>query len=109
MSAQRVMCNQCGGRGRIQKTYRMSVEVASLYCQCMDPMCGHTWVSTLSFSHTLTPSAKQCGEMVANLSRGLSPEEHRKLHESVVERQKVLDAEAEIERQKPVVTVRRAL
>jgi hypothetical protein len=105
----RVMCIECGGKGCIKKTYRMSQGVANLYCQCMDPMCGHTWVSTLSFSHTLTPSAKQCGEMAAALSRGLSPDEHRKLHESVTERQKVLDAEAEIARHKPVVIRRSAL
>ncbi len=105
----RVMCIECGKVGRIQKTCRMSLSVANLYCQCTDPLCGHTWVSTLSFSHTLTPSAKQSGEMTQALARGLSPEEHRKLYGSVVERQKVLDAEAEKERQKPVVTVRRAL
>lgn len=32
MRAQRVMCTECGGKGRIQKTYRMSAEVANLYC-----------------------------------------------------------------------------
>ncbi|GAB5994089.1 Ogr/Delta-like zinc finger protein [Aeromonas enteropelogenes] len=105
----RVMCIECGGKGRIKKTYRMSQGVANLYCQCTDPTCGHTWVSTLSFSHTLTPSAKQSGDMALALSRGLSPDEHRKLHETVTERQKILDAEAEIERQKPVVIIRRAL
>jgi hypothetical protein len=28
-----------------------------LYCQCLDAKCGHTWVSNLSFDHTLRPSA----------------------------------------------------
>lgn len=54
----RVYCKVCGQRGRITKTNRLSDDVSDLYCQCTDVECGHSWVATLSFSHTLSPSSK---------------------------------------------------
>ncbi|QCG49463.1 ogr/Delta-like zinc finger family protein [Aeromonas schubertii] len=70
----RVMCPECGQRGRITKTNRMSNQVSDLYCQCADAECGHTWVSRLAFSHTLSPSAKASEQLVLQLARQLSPE-----------------------------------
>ncbi len=51
----RVYCKVCGQRGRITKTNRLSDDVSDLYCQCTDAECGHNWVATLSFAHTLSP------------------------------------------------------
>jgi|UPI0005B222CD hypothetical protein len=103
----RVMCTECGQLGRITKTNRMTAGVANLYCQCTDASCGHSWVSTLAYSHTLSPSAKRASDMAMNLARGLSPEAHGSLCESVNERQQQLNMLAAQERDKPVVTLRR--
>ena len=29
----------------------------TLYCVCLNPECAHSFVSTLAYSHTLSPSA----------------------------------------------------
>ena len=70
----RVYCKECGQRGRITKTNHLSDAVADLYCQCTDAECGHSWVATLSFSHSLSPSARTTNQMALALIRGLSPE-----------------------------------
>lgn len=70
----RVYCKVCGQRGRITKTNQLSAAVADLYCQCGDAECGHSWVATLSYSHTLSPSAHTSHQMALALIRGLSPE-----------------------------------
>ncbi|WP_323904822.1 Ogr/Delta-like zinc finger protein [Aeromonas hydrophila] len=70
----RVYCKVCGQRGRITKTNRLSDDVSDLYCQCTDAECGHSWVATLSFSHTLSPSSRTASQLVLNLVSALSPE-----------------------------------
>lgn len=63
----RVICIECGVRGRISKTNWLSENVADLYCQCTDAECGHRWVSTLAYSHTLTPSRRRAGDVLVTL------------------------------------------
>lgn len=70
----RVYCKECGQLGRITKTNNLSAAVADLYCQCTDAECGHSWVSNLSFAHTLSPSSRSSHQMALALVRGLSPE-----------------------------------
>ncbi|MGS3222077.1 ogr/Delta-like zinc finger family protein [Aeromonas sanarellii] len=70
----RVFCKECGQRGRITKTNRLSDEVSDLYCQCTDAECGHSWVATLSFSHTLSPSSRTASQLVLSLVSSLSQE-----------------------------------
>jgi hypothetical protein len=70
----RVYCKECGQRGRITKTNQLSSAVADLYCQCTDAECGHSWVATLSFAHTLSPSAKTADQFVLKLTSMLTPE-----------------------------------
>lgn len=70
----RVYCKECGQRGRITKTNHLSDSVADLYCQCTDAECGHSWVATLSFNHTLSPSARSSNQLAMLLTRGLSQE-----------------------------------
>lgn len=60
----RVYCKVRGQRGRITKTNRLSDDVSDLYCQCTDAECGHSWVATLSFSHTLSPSSRTTSQLV---------------------------------------------
>ncbi|WP_209297318.1 ogr/Delta-like zinc finger family protein [Aeromonas jandaei] len=70
----RVRCNQCGGVGIITKTDHLSENVANLYCRCKSAECGHTWVSTLAYSHTLSPSSKQASAITMALIDAMPPE-----------------------------------
>ncbi|HHQ4763854.1 TPA: ogr/Delta-like zinc finger family protein [Aeromonas veronii] len=70
----RVYCKVCGQRGRITKTNRLSDDVSDLYCQCTDAECGHSWVATLSFSHTLSPSSRTTSQLALSLISSLTPE-----------------------------------
>lgn len=74
----RVLCRICSKKSIIGKTDRISLDHANLYCSCSDPECGHTFVVNVSYSHTLTPSAKTTSELVTQLMRSMSPE-NRKL------------------------------
>ncbi|MGF1718394.1 ogr/Delta-like zinc finger family protein [Photobacterium chitinilyticum] len=76
----RVFCPECGEKARIQKTNRISTSYADLYCSCSDPECGHSFVMNLSFSHTLSPSAKNTTELVTALVNSMSPEKAKELH-----------------------------
>lgn len=102
----RVTCHQCGQRGRITKTNRFSATAADLYCQCTDACCGHTWVSTLAYSHT----AKQASDIAAALIRDLSPDAQESLRQSMNARhhQRQLDIAAAKERSKPMIIRRTA-
>ncbi|WP_095068222.1 MULTISPECIES: ogr/Delta-like zinc finger family protein [Pseudomonas] len=53
----RIHCTTCGHKGRISSRETITRTYVKLYCQCLDAKCGHTWLSTLSFDHTLRPSA----------------------------------------------------
>ena len=59
----RVVC-KCGYKGRIASRETFSTDFSKLYCQCLDAMCGHTWVAELTFSHTLSPSAQSYERML---------------------------------------------
>ncbi|QXN26711.1 ogr/Delta-like zinc finger family protein [Shewanella putrefaciens] len=73
----RILCTTCHSKAVIGKTDRLSPAHANLYCSCSDPECGHTFVVNVSFSHTLSPSAKTTSEIVSALVKALPPE-HRK-------------------------------
>ncbi|MFM4720066.1 ogr/Delta-like zinc finger family protein [Aeromonas bivalvium] len=70
----RVICIECGALGRINKTNRLSDNVAHLYCQCTDAECGYRWVSTLAYSRPLNPSRRSVGDAVLAVL-GLSSEQ----------------------------------
>lgn len=74
----RVYCKECGGKGRIASRDELSREFARLYCQCLSPTCGHTWVAHLSFSHTLSPSAQAVQRL-----RGMSHGKQRELFDQL--------------------------
>lgn len=75
----RILCTSCGKKSVIGKTDRLSLSHANLYCSCSDPECGHTFVTNVSFSHTLSPSAKNTSEIVTALAKALSPEQRKTL------------------------------
>lgn len=53
----RIKCDRCRKKARIETTREITPAFTNLYCSCTDPLCGHTFVMQLSFSHTLSPSA----------------------------------------------------
>ncbi|WP_338725682.1 ogr/Delta-like zinc finger family protein [Shewanella baltica] len=75
----RILCPTCNNKAIIGKTDRFSAAHANLYCSCTDPECGHTFVTNVSFSHTLNPSAKNTTELAMALVKALSPEQRREL------------------------------
>ncbi|MGP1832246.1 ogr/Delta-like zinc finger family protein [Shewanella frigidimarina] len=80
----RVLCTSCGKKAIIGKTDRLSVEHANLYCSCSDPECGHTFVANVSFSHTLSPSAKTSSQLVKQLVNAMSPENRKQLQQELI-------------------------
>ena len=75
----RVLCPECGDKSRIQKTNRISNSYTDLYCSCNNAECGHSFVMNLSFSHTLSPSAKNATQLAMDLVKTLAPEQRQEL------------------------------
>lgn len=75
----RVFCPECGAKSRIQKSNRISSKYADLYCSCSDAECGHSFVMNLSFSHTLSPSAKTTSQLTFEMVKALKPEQVKEL------------------------------
>ncbi|WP_081275639.1 ogr/Delta-like zinc finger family protein [Vibrio cyclitrophicus] len=75
----RVVCTECGEKARIQKSNRISTVYSDLYCSCSDPECGHSFVMNLTFSHTLSPSAKTTSQLAFEIVKALSPEQRQEL------------------------------
>jgi len=79
----RVICPECGEKSRIQKSNRISTSYSDLYCSCCDPECGHTFVMNLSYSHSLSPSAKTTSQIAFNLVKALAPEQQKELKQQL--------------------------
>ncbi|MFJ2287950.1 ogr/Delta-like zinc finger family protein [Pseudomonas iridis] len=79
----RVYCKECGFKGRIASRDELSKEFAKLYCQCLSPTCGHTWVANLTFSHTLSPSAQAIDRFIFDRLRDMSRSKQRELFEQL--------------------------
>ena len=75
----RVVCPDCGVKSRIQKTNRISNSYTDLYCSCNNAECGHSFVMNLSFSHTLSPSAKSATQLAMDLVKTLPLEQRQEL------------------------------
>jgi len=75
MRVLKIECSECGSNAIIRKTNRKHKELADIYCSCSDVECGHTFVMNLTFSHTLSPSAKSGNLMIQQIVNSLSPEQ----------------------------------
>jgi len=78
----RVTC-KCGNKGRISSRETLSAEFAKLYCQCLDAMCGHTWVAHLTFYRTLSPSAQTFDRMLFDRLKDMPKAKQRELFEQL--------------------------
>lgn len=79
MSAIRVRCNICGSVARVNSSKEVGGGLKQLYCSCQNVECGHTFVCDLTFSHTLSPSAKSLPERLRERVRKSSVQEQQKL------------------------------
>ncbi|QUM80415.1 ogr/Delta-like zinc finger family protein [Moritella sp. 5] len=79
----RVLCPECGDKSRIQKTNRISNSYTDLYCSCNNAECGHSFVMNLSFSHTLSPSAKSSSQLAFELLKTLAPTQQQELKQQL--------------------------
>lgn len=52
----RIYCRDCGNKALITRAEEETAQYAKLYCICIEPTCGHGFLSELRFSHTLKPS-----------------------------------------------------
>ncbi|HEK1039509.1 Ogr/Delta-like zinc finger protein [Proteus mirabilis] len=73
-----IYCPECGEKAMIKKSNRKHKELTDLYCACRDPLCGHTFVLNLTFSHTLSPSAKKQDALLLAIIKNLSPQQREK-------------------------------
>ncbi|MBC8997508.1 ogr/Delta-like zinc finger family protein [Pseudomonas sp. N40(2020)] len=79
----RVHCKSCGEKGRIVSCDDLSLEFVRLYCQCGSVKCGHTWVASLTFSHTLSPSSQAVDRLLFDRLRTLSRDTQRDLFDQL--------------------------
>ncbi|PMM07010.1 transcriptional regulator [Vibrio kanaloae] len=79
----RVVCPECGEKARIQKSNRISTGYSDLYCSCSDPECGHSFVMNLTFSHTLSPSAKTTSQLAFEMVKALAPDQRQELKQQL--------------------------
>ncbi|BFM20498.1 ogr/Delta-like zinc finger family protein [Gilvimarinus japonicus] len=74
-----VICKACDKKAAIYSRKEISKEVCDLYCSCRDPECGHTFVVTLAFKHTLSPSARDGKNIALEFLKSLPAHERQAL------------------------------
>lgn len=78
----RVVC-KCGHKGLVRDSKSHSPDFVTLYCNCLDVHCGHTWVAHLTFSHTLSPSAQAVDRLIFDRLREMPREQQRELFDQL--------------------------
>jgi hypothetical protein len=78
----RVTC-KCGHKGKIRDSKAHSPDFVTIYGQCLDVHCGHSWVAHLTFSHTLSPSAQMHDRILFDRLKGMPREKQRELFEQL--------------------------
>lgn len=79
----RVYCKDCHGKARIGTREEVSIEFVKLYCQCLDPRCGATFVMNLSYSHALRPSGAAIDQLLFDRLRELPLSRQRQLFDQL--------------------------
>lgn len=73
----RIYCRECGEKAVITKTHRISMDVSEMYCSCTN--CGHRFVWSAGFKHSLTESLKEKTDVICLLFKGLPDSKKRDL------------------------------
>ncbi|WP_067522403.1 ogr/Delta-like zinc finger family protein [Endozoicomonas ascidiicola] len=79
----RVRCNRCNEIATIQDSVEDSAEFKTLYCTCNNHECGHAFVTHLTFSHTLSPSALDFTTEMMGKLRQMNRQQQRELFASL--------------------------
>jgi len=79
----RIYCGSCGAKGRIASREQLSSAFTKLYCQCLDPVCGHTFVMNLTYSHSLRPPAGSGDQLLFDRLRELPAAKQRELFDQL--------------------------
>ncbi|GKW23475.1 ogr/Delta-like zinc finger family protein [Pectobacterium parmentieri] len=79
MRVMKVVCPECNSKAIIRKTVRKHRHISDIYCACADVECGHTFVLNMTFSHTLSPSAKSQDSLLKGIVDTLNPEKRQML------------------------------
>lgn len=69
-------CNECDSKAIVRSSEKISSEVVRKYYQCTNIHCGHTFRSTESFDHTISPPAGKNQQLVLGLLMQM-PEQDR--------------------------------
>lgn len=77
MRVMKVVCPECNSKAIIRKTVRKHRHISDIYCACADLECGHTFVLNMTFSHTLSPSAKTSDKLLQTVIENLSPKQRQ--------------------------------
>ena len=75
----RIYCTACDHKGRISSREEITRGYVKLYCQCLDAKCGHTWVSELTFKHSLRPPTQRLETLLVERIRNLPAEQQKEL------------------------------
>ncbi|MDI9768616.1 ogr/Delta-like zinc finger family protein (plasmid) [Pantoea dispersa] len=75
MRVLKIECPECKSKAVIRKTNRKHRDIADIYCACADVECGHTFVMNLTFSHTISPSAKKGDLLIQQVISSMSAEQ----------------------------------
>ncbi|BBU94780.1 ogr/Delta-like zinc finger family protein [Providencia rettgeri] len=76
MQVLKIFCPICGHRATIRKSNRKHREISDVYCSCNDVECGHTYVLNITFSHTISPSAKS-DEHIQTMIEKFNPQQRQ--------------------------------
>ncbi|MFJ5341781.1 ogr/Delta-like zinc finger family protein [Pectobacterium sp. CHL-2024] len=79
MRVMKVVCPECNSKAIIRKTVRKHRHISDIYCACADVECGHTFVLNMTFSHTISPSAKSQDSLLKGIVDTLNPEKRQML------------------------------
>lgn len=77
MRVMKIECPECGANAVIRKTHRKHRQISDVYCACSDVECGYTFVMNLTFSHTLSPSAKTGDKLLQTVINNLRPDQRQ--------------------------------
>jgi len=71
-------------RKHVYKKNHISAGYSDLYYSCSEPECGHTFVMNLSFSHTLSPSAKTTSQLAFEMVKASAPDQSQELKQQLL-------------------------
>ncbi|MBA6102472.1 ogr/Delta-like zinc finger family protein [Pseudomonas monteilii] len=79
----RIYCTACDHKGRISSREETTRAYVKLYCQCLNAECGHTWVSELTFKHTLRAPAQRHSNLLLDHIRSLPADRQQELFQQL--------------------------